>query len=74
MGSNRFECINSVGEEKWFPSGGEEFGGREGRGDLAVSVFAIADAGDFYEVVAEVAEENAVVLCAESEEWWFDTL
>lgn len=34
-------------------------------GGLSISVFAIADAGDFDEVIAEVAGENAVVLGCE---------
>ena len=35
-----------------------------GGGVLAVSVFAITDTGDFDEVIAEVAEDDAVVLGA----------
>jgi hypothetical protein len=45
-----------------------------GGGGLAVSVFAIADTGDFDEVVAEVAEDDAVILSAESVERRFDAL
>lgn len=45
-----------------------------GGGGLAVGVFAIADAGDFDEVVGEVAEDDAVVLSAESVEGRLDAL
>jgi hypothetical protein len=43
-------------------------------GGLSISVFAIADTGDFDEVVAEVAEDDAVVLSAESVEGRLDAL
>jgi hypothetical protein len=45
-----------------------------GGGGLSISVFAIADAGDFDEVIAEVAEDDAVILGAESVEWRLDAL
>lgn len=50
------------------------FQARHWRSGLSVGVFAVADAGDFDEVVAEVAEDDAVVLSAKSVEGRFDTL